>query len=223
MTIITYALTAAALAFAGTIAAELTLPESTPEQAVAVAAPQPMPPATPPPSDYRDQNATRALTALARPLFNQDRRPTVPIPDATPAPLPTSLPRLTGTLVSSAGKRAVFATGDKSAVMAEGSRIDAWTVQAISAGTVTLTGPDGPRVLRLNFAAAELTRQAQAVELPLSLRPARTHSRVIAEVQPRRGPAVIEPLPPAPLRPQSTLLPPLSPPAQQRQDGYSSG
>jgi len=113
MTIITYTLTAAALALAGTIAAELTLPESIPQQAMAVEAPQPVPPAPQPPSDYRDQNATRALTALARPLFTQDRRPTAPVPDATPAPSPTSLPRLTGTLVSSAGKRAVFATGDK--------------------------------------------------------------------------------------------------------------
>ncbi len=197
MAIITYALTVAALALAGTIAAELTLPESTPEQAVAVAAPQPMPPAAPPPSDYRDQNATRSLTSLARPLFNQGRRPTAPVPDATPAPSPTSLPRLTGTLVSPGGKRAIFAVGDKPAVMREGGRIDAWTVQAISAGTVTLTGPDGPRVLRLNFAAAEPTRQAQAVELPLSLRPVRTHSRmeVVASKQLRLllGSGVVRP------------------------------
>jgi len=223
MAIITYAFTAAALALAGTIAAELMLPESTPEQAVAVEAPELLPPVPPPSSDYRDQNATRALTALARPLFNPDRRPAAPVPDATPALPPTSLPRLTGTLVSPGGKRTVFATGDKPTSIGEGSRIDAWTVQAISAGTVTLIGPDGPHVLRLNFAEGEPTRQAHAVELPLSLRPARTHNRVVAETQPRRGPAVIEPLPPAPPRPPSTLPPPLSPPAQPRQDGYWSG
>jgi len=178
MAIITYALTAAALALAGTIAAELTLPESAPEQAVAVAAPELMPPAPPPSSDYRDQNATRALMALARPLFNPDRRPVAPVPDATPAPPPTSLPRLTGTLVSPGGKRAIFAVGDKPAVMREGGRIDAWTVQEISAGAVTLTGPDGPRMLRVSFATGEPTGKARVVELPLSIRPARTHSRV---------------------------------------------
>jgi len=183
MAIITYALTAAALALAGIIAAELTFTEGAPEQAVAVAAPELMPPAPPPPSDYRDQNATRALTALARPLFNPDRRPEAPHPDAAPAPPPNSLPRLTGTLVSPRGKHAIFAVGDKPAVMREGGRIDAWTVQEISAGTVTITGPDGPRVLRVSFATGELTGKAQVVELPLSTRPVRTHDRLVAAVR----------------------------------------
>ena len=177
MTIITYALTAAALALAGTIAAELTFTESAPEQAVAVAAPELMPPAPPPPSDYRDQNAARAFSALARPLFNPDRRPAAPSLADVPTPPPNSLLRLTGTLVSPRGKHAIFAVGDKPAVMGEGSRIDAWTVQAISAGTVTLTGPDGPRVLRVGFATGDTTQKVRIVELPLSLRPVRTHSR----------------------------------------------
>jgi hypothetical protein len=178
MAIITYALTAAALALAGTIAAELTFTESAPEQAVAVAAPELMPSAPPPPSDYRDQNAARAFSALARPLFNPDRRPAAPSLADVPTPPPNRLPRLTGTLVSPRGKHAVFAVGDKPAVMGEGSRIDAWTVQEISAGKVTLTGPDGLRVLRVGFAMGEPTRTAQVVELPLSTRPVRTHDRV---------------------------------------------
>ncbi len=178
MAIITYAFTAAALALAGTIAAELTLPESTPEQAVAVEAPELLPSAPPPPSDYRDQNATRALTALARPLFNSDRRPTAPPPDVAPTASPITLPRLAGTVVSPSGKRAIFAAGDKPAVMAEGSRIDAWTVQAISAGTVTLTGPDGPHVLHVSFATGDTAHKVRVVELPLSLRPVRPHNRI---------------------------------------------
>lgn len=177
MITIRYAFTAVAVALGGTIAAELTSIESAPEQAVAVEAPQPVP-AAPPLSDPRDQNASRALIALARPLFSPDRRPVAPPPDAAPTTLALVLPRLTGTLVSPGHKRAVFVTGDKPAVMAEGSRIDAWTVQEISAGTVTLVGPDGLHMLHVSFATGDITHKARVVELPLSVRPARTHSRI---------------------------------------------
>lgn len=143
---------------------------------MAFAEPQHLPPARPPPpEERRDQGAAWTLAVLARPLFNPDRRP--PAPPAAPAPPPDSLPRLAGTLVGPGGKRAIFATGDKPAVLAEGSSIDAWTVQAISAGMVTLIGPDGPRVLRVSFATGDATHKVRAVELPLSLRPVRTHSR----------------------------------------------
>ena len=177
MATIAYALTAAAaVALAGVIAAELTFTRDPLEQAMAVVEPQPLLPARPPPPERRDQGAASALTVLARPLFNPDRRP--PAPPAAPTPPPDSLPRLAGTLVGPGGKRAIFATGDKPAVVAEGNRIDAWTVQAISAGMVTLTGPDGPRVLHVSFATGDTTHKVRVVELPLSLRPVRTHSRI---------------------------------------------
>jgi hypothetical protein len=97
-----------------------------------------------------------------------------------PVPPPLSLPHLTGTLVSREGRRALFGTAGNPAVLGEGDRIDAWTVEAISPGKVTLAGPDGPRVLHVSFARDGGVQQAQVVRLLVSLRPVRTHSRMNA-------------------------------------------
>ena len=155
---------AVAMALMGVIAAELATVVGT-EQAVPDAAPQPMPSAPPPQErpGHQDQSAAWALAALARPLFTPDRRP--PGPDAAPVPPP----------VSREGRRAIFAAGDKPVVVGEGSRIDTWTVQAINAGSVTLAGPDGPRVLRMGFVKDSPAQAAQVVQL--TVRPVRTHSR----------------------------------------------
>lgn len=177
MAAVAYALTAAAVALAGVVAAELTLTGSDPGQAMAVEAPQPLLPTLTPPPEHNEQKEAWALTALARPLFDPGRRPEASLTAEASTPPPNSLPRLTGTLVSPNGKRAVFATGDKSTAINEGSRFDAWTVQEISAGAVTLSGPDGPRILRVSFATGDVAHKVRTVEPPFSLRPVRTHRR----------------------------------------------
>ena len=108
-----------------------------------------------------DLDARWAVTALTRPLFSLDRRPAPPTPLAQAASLP-SPPRLTGTMIGPFGRRALFAGGlggDKPAAVGENDRIGIWTVQAIAAGLVTLTGPDGVRELRVG---AEGDRSARA-------------------------------------------------------------
>lgn len=168
---------AAALALMGLIAAELTTGAGT-EQGIPNASPQPVLSAPSPPQEHlehRDQSAPRVLTALARPLFTPDRRPLSP--EAAPVPPLNSPPRLTGTLVSREGRRAIFAAGDKPVVVEEGSRIDAWTVEAIEAGSVTLAGPDGPRVMRMSFVQDSPARANQVVQLAIHVGPIRKHSR----------------------------------------------
>ena len=174
---------AAALARMGLIAAELAIEAGT-EQGVPDAAPQPLLPDPSPPQDqpeHRDQSAARVLVALARPLFTSDRRP--PSPDASPVVALNPLPRLTGTLVSPGRRRAIFVAGDKPVVVMEGSLIDAWTVQAISAGSVTLAGPDGSRVLRVSFVQDGPAQAVQVMQLTRPIRPLRTHNRVDAAVR----------------------------------------
>lgn len=86
--------------------------------------------------------------ALARPLFSPDRRPAAA--GATSGGAGQAWPRLTGTLVSGAGRGAIFA-GPRPIVVREGGRLDGFTVQLIEPGRVTVRGPDGVRVLRPTF------------------------------------------------------------------------
>jgi hypothetical protein len=118
---------------------------STP-RAGAQAEPAPAPPA--------NRTGEWVATILARPLFSPDRRPPPGDVQSSTA-TPDILPRLTGILVSPAGKTAIFAdpTGGKPIVLREGDRIGAFTVQAIEAGQVTLTGPEGTQVMRPAFEA----------------------------------------------------------------------
>jgi hypothetical protein len=107
---------------------------------------------TPPP----DRTGEWAATALARPLFTQDRRP-VPEPRGAAVaggPGSQELPRLAGVMVTPAGSAAIFdGTGEsaKPQVVRVGDRLGGFEVKAILAGEVTLTGPDGGRVLRPSF------------------------------------------------------------------------
>jgi hypothetical protein len=66
------------------------------------------------------------------------------------------VPRLSGVLVSPSGKQAIFAAPPegKGFVASEGTRIGGFVLQSISAGEVTLIGPDGTRVLRPTFDTA---------------------------------------------------------------------
>lgn len=90
---------------------------------------------------------------LARPLFNEDRRP-VAAEVAASGRAAVGLPRLAGVLVTSTGRRAIFAApeGGRPFTVPEGGRIGAFTVSRIADGAVTVTGPDGVRVLRPSFA-----------------------------------------------------------------------
>jgi hypothetical protein len=90
-------------------------------------------------------------TVLARPLFEPTRRPvstgTQPGPAAVPA-----LPRLAGVLVSQAGREVIFADSDgKPTILREGASISGFKVLSISAGQVTVQGPNGQLVLRPSF------------------------------------------------------------------------
>jgi hypothetical protein len=100
------------------------------------------------PSDF-------ATAALARPLFRPDRQPYPSNDQEASSTAPVDLPRLTGILLSSDIKRAIFAPegSDRPIVVAEGESVGDWRVQEIAADSVTMTGPDGTRRLRPKFAA----------------------------------------------------------------------
>ena len=110
-----------------------------------------------------------AATALARPLFNPDRRPVAPPPAAAAATAPAELPRLSGVMVTPAGRRAIFAgpANGRPVTVAEGQRIGLFLVNKIETGAVTLLGPDGPRRITPHFATgAEATSIAPQPAAP---------------------------------------------------------
>jgi len=139
-----------ALAFSAAIASELWAP------APLGTAPSPLTPTPPvpqaaglPPGSGAEQAAVARL--LARPLFNDDRRPAVSAPAVLTSVAP---PRLTGVFVSSQARSAIFAAaGDgKPVVLGVGDSVSAFRVQAIEAGQVTMVGDDGStRLLRPSF------------------------------------------------------------------------
>ena len=104
-----------------------------------------------------DRTGEWAATALARPIFAQDRRPVAEPRAATVGgPMVREVPRLTGVLVAPGGATAIFAGVGENAkpqVMRVGDRLAGFEVKAILAGEVTLAGPDGDRVLRPSFDA----------------------------------------------------------------------
>ena len=121
-------------------------------------------PAQAAPVDYRPEaTVSQAATAvmeertdvqvtavLARPLFDPRRRP----PMAGSAVSPTAgLPRLTGVIVGTFGRRAIFAgpPGGRSLVVQEGEQIEAYVVQSIGPGETVVLGPEGRRVLHPAF------------------------------------------------------------------------
>ena len=100
---------------------------------------------------------------LARPLFSPDRRP-VAAAVVVGGPAAPGLPRLAGVMVTPAGRRAIFAgagASDKPLALAEGGRIGAFVISRIDDGAVTVTGPDGARVIRPSFATGA---EAAAIE-----------------------------------------------------------
>lgn len=142
----------AAVALTGIVAAEVAcLPGGAADAATASASrpAEPPPAAAKPPKDGADKGSRRALAILERPLFSPGRRPAQQ--PGQPAAASEPLPRLAGTFVSPAGRRAVFATADKPTALDEGGRIGPWTVQAIKAGEVTLAGPGGVQTMSVIF------------------------------------------------------------------------
>jgi hypothetical protein len=150
----------AAAALGGTIALELgrRLPDS--DRMVPATAPLPAPaaPASAPVAEA-DDAGRRVAEVLARPLFSPGRRPAAQAAGTGAAT--AALPRMTGVIVTPAGRRAIFANGaGKAVVVMEGGRIGAYDVQSIEAGRVTLAGPDGKRVVAPAFDPKPAARTA---------------------------------------------------------------
>ncbi len=116
--------------------------------------------------DQEDHTDGWLATALARPLFNHDRKPV--LPEAKPGAITTQepLPRLTGVIVGPFGRTAIFAgaEGAKTIAIGEGKPLGPYTVQTIRPGGVTVSGPKGEQFIAPRDDAA--TRSALAAEIP---------------------------------------------------------
>ena len=141
--------------------------------AVAVSLPQEAPAEEMPRNPADLQQLSAAL--LVRPLFSPSRRPPVAGAAAraeTPPDVP--LPRLSGILVASDGRTAIFAGENRAVIVQEGGRIGRFTVQSIGPGEIVLQGPGGFRSLRPSFgpsqgggqAAVAQPRPAPAAQVP---------------------------------------------------------
>jgi hypothetical protein len=121
-----------------------------------------------------DHTADWVETVLTRPLFSPSRRPPTVAASGPAAEAIVGMPRLTGILVSPAGKRAIFAPGGggKPLTAAEGDTIGKWTVRTIESSAVTLSGPEEARVLHTSFengTAPAQPAQAASITTPTSL------------------------------------------------------
>jgi hypothetical protein len=100
---------------------------------------------------YPDHSGDWATAINARPLFSADRRP-IPLPDRN-GETARIMPRLAGVIVSQSQRLAFFAAvgGGKPVVAAEGERVGDFILRAIAPDQVTVSGPDGTRLLRPTF------------------------------------------------------------------------
>jgi len=115
--------------------------------------------------DHSDGTDKWLATALARPLFSPDRRPTDAEPNAgTGSKL--GLPRLTGVVIGPFGQRAIFAAtdGGRPTVLRVGKTLGEYTLDKIEPGGVTVSGPEGRH--RVSLAADAKERQAMAAAMP---------------------------------------------------------
>ena len=102
---------------------------------------------------HEDDHSPHSLeTLLARPLFDQTRRPLVA--SRSLVAVAPRLPQLTGVVVSPAGKFAIFVDGKggKPIVVREGDQVGPAVIETVAAGQVTLRGPEGILVLHPSFA-----------------------------------------------------------------------
>jgi len=101
---------------------------------------------------HEDDHSPHSVgTLLARPLFDQTRRPPVASPSLVA--VAPRLPQLTGVVVSPAGAFAIFANSDggKPVVVREGDQVGVAVIETVAAGQVTLRGPEGIVVLHPSF------------------------------------------------------------------------
>ena len=105
----------------------------------------------------RDLAGGGAMTVsqfLERPLFWGERRPAAD-GEANATAGTEDLPRLTGILLSSDQRRAIFQPAElnRAIVVVVGDRVGNWRVEEIVANAVTLKGPQGMRRLETKFSA----------------------------------------------------------------------
>ncbi len=120
------------------------------------------------PNDQPDLAPGQVAALLARPPFSPDRKPE-PVQGA----LDPRLPHLTGIMMSSADRKAIFAgrDGGRGTVVGQGDQLGGYRVEAISATAVTLVGADGRHDIRPTFSSAPLPVQAAPQPPPLQLPP----------------------------------------------------
>ena len=118
-----------------------------------------------PAQDHSDRTDTWLATALARPLFSPDRRPTESESNADTGPK-LGLPRLTGVVIGPFGQRAIFAaTGaGRPMVLSVGKTLGDYKVEKIDPGSVTVSGPEGRH--QVSLAADAKERHDLAAVLP---------------------------------------------------------
>jgi hypothetical protein len=156
------------------------------------------------PEDHTDQ---WVATAVARPLFSRDRRPTPVSAASGGGPAQGGLPRLTGVVIGPFGRTAIFAgpDGARPVAVAEGKTLGAYTVRAIAPGQVTVTGPDGERVVTpVADAATRSTLAAPAPPapaIPPGLPPGTLPSGLLpgAPLSPQQRATLLNPRPGTPL------------------------
>jgi hypothetical protein len=135
-------------------------------------------PSAPPPTLDDARLAQIATLLLERPLFSPDRRPAAtPSAAAAADSAVQALPRLTGVIFGPARRSAIFADdAGHPRIAAEGTRLGRFTITAIAPGQVTVSSPDGERVLRPAYPGAK-PPETVAAALPLVRLPAPARGR----------------------------------------------
>jgi general secretion pathway protein N len=129
------ALAAAAAALLLLLAAEWIVPADPPvsRQPPAIPAPAPDARATADIGEWAD-------VILARPIFSPDRRPAALAAGDAAQPLP----RLSAIIIAAGIRCAVFSTpGEKPLLLGPGGEVGGYRLQAITANSVAMLGPDG--------------------------------------------------------------------------------
>ena len=121
------------------------------------------------PGDAAAPERTQALAAsiLARPLFEQDRRP-VAVTQA--GPVADGEARLAGIMISPDGRAAIFAPADggRPAVLREGAALGPLTVRSIAPGAVTVLSHGKEQVMHPSYAASSATTTPPPPSTPFS-------------------------------------------------------
>jgi general secretion pathway protein N len=156
-------LTALLIALVGTVAFELRGADLQPPLApiTAAGAGRSTPAAAPAGVSVTDVDNLHVATILARPLFSPDRRPLETGGEAEAGP-----GRLTGVMVTSTGKTAIFAgpANGRPLAVREGEHVGRDIIASISADAVTIVGSGGQRILHPSFDPNPPPRPAAAAQ-----------------------------------------------------------